>query len=201
MTELTLIVRRDRATLSRKGALAFGTPTSVNPLRGTMTMRPVLPTYAQIRALPCLLEKPVDDRFEDVNGHVSTTGQLAIHESAAWSFLADIGVNYADGATSGVMDLEYHLRFVAEVMAGDTFAVHARLIDRAPRRLHALWFLIDVTHERIANTFEWVAAHVDLEARKAAPFPPGVATKLDAMIASDATLDWPAPVCGAMGLS
>lgn len=163
-------------------------------------MRPPLPRYAQVRALPCLLEAPVDDRYEDVNGHVSTTGQLAIHEAAAWSFLEGIGVDYAEGSTSGVMDLEYHLRFVAEVMAGDTFAVHSRLIGRASRRLHALWFLVDVTNERIADTFEWVAAHVDLAAREAAPFPSDVAARLDAIIAADAARDWPAPVCGAMGL-
>lgn len=163
-------------------------------------MRPELPTYAQVRALPCLLERPAPTDHVDANGHVSTTGHLAIHEEAAWPFLATLDIPYGEGATSGIMDLEYHLRFVAEVMAGDTFAVHGRMIGRADRRFHAIWFLVDVTHERIADTLELVSAFVDLEARRAAPFPPTSAAAIDRLVAADAALEWPAPVCGAMGL-
>jgi acyl-CoA thioester hydrolase len=163
-------------------------------------VRPTLPSYAEVRALPRLLERPASPRFEDANGHVSTTGQLAMHDEAAWPFLASVGIEYGDGARSGIMDLEYHLRFLAEVMVGDTFAVHARTVARDAKRFHALWFLVDVTHERIADTFEFVCVHVDLEARRSAPFPPASADALDELVRASDALDWPAPLCGAMGL-
>jgi acyl-CoA thioester hydrolase len=163
-------------------------------------VRPTLPTFAQIRALPCLLEREATAEYQDANGHISATGQMAMHEEAARPFLATVDIPHGEGATSGIMDLDYHLRFFAEVMAGDTFGIHGLTLARAERHFHALRFLVDVTNERIADTLELVSVFVDLEARQAAPFPRKTAAAIDHLIATNDALDWSAPVCGAMGL-
>ena len=64
-----------------------------------------------------------------------------------------------------------------------------------------MWFMLDRTRDRLANTLEWVTLHVDLDARRAAPFGPEVAAELDRQIEHGRSLDWAAPVCGVMGLS
>jgi len=42
--------------------------------------------------------------------------------------------------------------------------------------------------------------HADLKIRRAAPMPAQIAQKFDATLAQDETLDWAAPICGAIRL-
>lgn len=166
-----------------------------------MTSRPALPSPAQVLALPRLLETTVSDEHEDANGHLNVTGYLALYDRAAWPWLADLGLDPSrSGRPRGIMDLEHHLRYLAEVHVGDRVAVHGQVLERAARRVHGLWYLVNRSRDQLASTLEFVSAHVDLDARRAAPFDPDAAARLDAQVA-DTARDWPAPVSGVMGLS
>ncbi|HTP27071.1 MAG TPA: hypothetical protein VMK12_15630, partial [Anaeromyxobacteraceae bacterium] len=52
----------------------------------------------------------------------------------------------------------------------------------------------------LSSLFECVHAHADLSARRTAPFPVQVAAQIDAFIAANSALAWPAPVSGSMGV-
>ena len=165
-----------------------------------MPPRPHVPALEQVLDLPCLLEATVTDEHEDANGHLNVTGYLALHDRAAWPWLAGLGLDpRSSDHPRGIMDLEHHLRYLAEVHVGDEVAVHGQLLERDERRIHGIWYLVDLTRAQVANTFEFVSVHVDLERRRAAPFDPETAERLDAMVASDRR-DWPAPLSGTMGL-
>lgn len=160
-----------------------------------------MPSLEQVRDLPLLLEAVVGREFEDANGHLNVTGYLALHDRAAWPWLADLGLDpTSSGSSFGIMDLEHHLRYLAEVHVGDRVAVHGRLLSRADRRIHGQWFLVNLTQERLANTFEFVSIHVDLERRRAAAFEPATARRIDDQIRAGER-DWPAPVSGIFDLS
>lgn len=163
-------------------------------------MLTTMPTFDQVRALPLMLERQVHTDHEDANGHMSVTGHLALHEEAAWPWLQglELDPSVSEGRW-GLMDLEHHLRYLAEVHVDDLVAVHGRLLERAERRLHGLWFLVNITRQQIADTFEFVSVHVDLERRRAAPFGETAAAALDQQILT-ADHDWHAPVSGSMGL-
>jgi hypothetical protein len=59
-------------------------------------------------------------------------------------------------------------------------------------------FLVNETRNKLAAIFECVNAFADLTVRKTAPFPPEIAKQIDAWLARDSKLDWPAPVSGVM---
>lgn len=165
-----------------------------------MTSRPALPTMAQVTALPRLLDTVVTDEHGDANGHLNVTGYLALHDRAAWPWLAGLGLDpSASTDARGIMDLEHHLRYLAEVHVGDRVAIHGQLLARARRRVHGIWYLVDLTRDQLANTFEFVSVHVDLDRRRAAAFDADTAELLDAQIAA-ARSDWPPPLSGTMGL-
>ncbi len=166
-----------------------------------MTPRPTLPSFEQVVDLPCMLETVVTDEHEDANGHLNVTGYLALHDRAAWPWLAGLGLDpsASENNPRGIMDLEHHLRYLAEVHVGDRVAVHGQLLGRASRRVHGIWYLVNLTREQLANTFEFVSVHVDLERRRATAFDPDTAGLIDAQIA-EAQRDWPSPVSGTMGL-
>lgn len=56
--------------------------------------------------------------------------------------------------------------------------------------------MINETAGRLASTLEMLGTHADLQIRRAAPMPPGIADKFDAKLAADQQLNWQAPVSG-----
>lgn len=165
-----------------------------------MTRPAPMPSYEQVRTLPRLLETMVTDEHEDANGHLNVTGYMALHDSAAWHWLGELGLDPStSGRPYGIMDLEHHLRYVAELHVGDRVAVHAQLLDRAQRRVHGLWYLVNETAQRVANTLEFVSVHVDLEQRRAVAFEAATAQALDRQV-EEARRDWAPPVSGVMAL-
>lgn len=163
-------------------------------------MLATVPTLEHVRALPRYLSRTVQEAFLDQNGHMNIQHYLGMYDEAGWPFFSSVGIDlaYFSERRLGIFDLEHHLSYLAECHAGDEIAVHGRLLTRTPKRLHAVWFLVNETRNELSNVFEFVTSHADLEARRSAPFPDDVATKLDAIIAEHQKLEWPAPVCGVM---
>ena len=161
-----------------------------------------MPTVDEVQRLPLLRELVVPPEYEDFNGHLRVTYHLGIHDDAAFPFFALMGIEerYVAEQRQGVVDLEHHLRYLAEVHAGERVAVHTRFLARSPKTVHSLWFLVNSSRGQIANTLEAVSAHFDLDERRVTPFPDDVGAALDRIIAEHRTLGWAAPLCGFMGV-
>lgn len=160
-----------------------------------------LPTVDQVRSLPAWLDVTVPPKLEDANGHVNVTGHLRLFDDAGWRWAAASGFHTEDAPSdSTLMDLEHHLRYLAELHVGARVRVHGRWLARGDKRLHGVSFLVDDDADRLVSTLEVVTAHVSLSARRSVPFPGDVAATLDEQIAA-AERDWPAPTCGAMGVA
>ena len=161
------------------------------------------PSLATVRALPCVLDAVVDPtHVDDVFAHLTVTGHLALHAAASAAVLARLGIAPTPDARagSGAMDLEHHLRYLGEVALGAEVAVYERLLGRAGRTFHGVRYLVDRTGGQVASSFEFVSVHVDLATRRAAPFPPAVAARLDEAVAAGATHTEAVPRCTTLGL-
>lgn len=165
-------------------------------------MTVALPTYEQVRALPCAMEITVPDSFGDHNGHMNVRNYLGLHDDAGFRYVTGLGFGdaYIKRERRGFFDLEQHLRYHTEVLVGDRVAVHPRLLARSEKVVHVMSFLLNVTNRQLANTFEVAMAHVDLEARRTTPFRGPTAAELDRRLQADARLGWHAPTCGSIGV-
>lgn len=161
-----------------------------------------LPSYEQVRALPCTMELTVPTSFGDHNGHMNVRNYLGLHDDAGFTYFTGFGFGdaYIERERRGFFDLEQHLRYHAEVLAGEIVAVHPRLLARSAKVVHLMSFLLNVTKRQIANTFEVTMAHIDLEARRTTPFEGPTADELDRQIHVDNRLTWRAPTCGSLGV-
>ena len=159
-----------------------------------------VPALEQISALPRYLVRTVPESFLDLNGHMNIQHYLGLYDEAGQPFFSTVGIDltYFTDRRLGVFDLEHHLWYLDECHAGDRVAVHGRLLARSEKRLHAVWFLVNETRERLSNVFEFVTSHADLEARKTARFPDDVAKRLDELVGEHQALGWPAPTSGIM---
>ena len=100
----------------------------------------------------------------------------------------------------GGFDLEHHLWYLSEVRVGDTVAIRLRMLARSAKLCHYMMFLVNETRGRLSSLFECVHAHADLKARRTAAFPTQAVAAIDALIAEQQALAWPAPISGSMAI-
>ncbi len=154
-----------------------------------------------VRTLPICHEAEVTQDFIDVNGHMNITQYLRLGAEAVDLALRAAGMDddYRQHRRLSCFAVEHHLTYRAEMHLGEKITVHPQLLARSERAAHAMVYLVDATNDRLANTLEVVLVHVDMDTRRAVPFPAEVAANLDAMVERHVAVLDP-PVCGVMGV-
>jgi len=149
---------------------------------------------------PACLRMTVPEAYGDENGHMNVRWYAAVFDEAGDILHARLGLttDFDKAHGTGTMDLENHFNYLHEVRAGDRLAIFSRLVAHSAKRIHYLMFMVDETRGSLSAIFECINAFADLTLRKTAPFPPEIATKIEAGVAAGAALDWPLPVCGVM---
>jgi len=144
----------------------------------------------------------VPENWADRNGHMNMRWYLAVFDDAGDELYLrlELTPEFHSRNKTGSFDLEHHIHFLREVMPGDTLAVYARPVSISAKRMHYVMYLVNETKNTLAAMFECVNAFGDMIGRRTAPFPPHIATNLKAWLQEDSALDWPAPVCGVMGV-
>lgn len=165
-------------------------------------MRPPLPDVDQVVALPAVRTAVAPPEWGDFNGHVNVLAYYEFHMRASVDAVTELGFtdDYRQRHGQSVFSLEHHIAFHDEVLIGQEVSAHFRMLDRSEKLLHAVTILVNRTTNRIANSVEFVEAHVDLETRRACPFHPSVAGPLDALLEQHRRLPWDLPLNGGMGL-
>lgn len=180
-------------------------PSLIGPSQiGTVvdTVRFDVPTFDQVLEVAALLGGTVTPDFIDANGHMNIRRYMEHCARSADVICRDVGIDddYRARRRMGVFTVEHHLRYFSELREGEKFSVHSRVLERSDKGVHLMAFLLDRTHERLSNTLEIVLVHVDMDTRRATPMPADIAAGWDRHVALSDALDWPAPVCGAMGI-
>lgn len=155
-----------------------------------------------LAALPLYYRETIPDEYLDIMGHMNIRWYFELFAIAGRKFSSSHGLDaaYFKGSDAGVFTLKQFIQYFAEVRAGQTVAVHTRLIGRSDKRIHFINFMVNETTEQLAATFEALITHADLKIRRSAPMPARIAENFDTTLAKDEQLDWQAPVCGAMRL-
>jgi acyl-CoA thioester hydrolase len=106
-------------------------------------------------------------------GHMNNMWYAGKFDEASWNLLIQIGLtpSYLRESNHGMATVEQVTTFKHELLAGDSVEVHTRLLevrDRVIRFVHAMH---NVETGQVCATCAITAVHIDLVARKAAPFP------------------------------
>ncbi|HYL82265.1 MAG TPA: thioesterase family protein [Candidatus Acidoferrum sp.] len=161
---------------------------------------PSIPLEKILALEPVCLRLRVPEAYRDRNRHMNMRWYVAIFDDAGDGLYLRRGLTpeFHRQRGTGTFDLEHHTHFLSEVVPGDQVAVYVRLVAHSAKRMHYLMFMVNETTGKLAAMFECLTAFADLTIRRTAPFPPEIAAKIEAGVAEGLTLDWPAPVCGAM---
>ncbi len=163
-------------------------------------MRPRLLSVNQLESLPVVYRASIPPDYRDKMDHMNMRWYLALYDEAGDVLFDSFGQTaaYYREHGAGAFDLEHHIHYLAEVRIGDVVAVRARLLQRTPKRLHYMLFMVNETRAAVASTFECVNSHADLTTRRTSPYPSHIAAQIDAIVAQHQALDWDAPISGTM---
>jgi len=157
---------------------------------------------ALLETLPVYHRKTIPSDYQDIMGHMNIRWYFDLFAKSGRKFFTSHGLDedYFRGGNFGVFTLKQFIQYFAEVRVGQTVAIHTRLMGRSDKRFHFVHFMINETTTQLASTFEALITHADLKIRRSAPMPSQIVQKFDATLAEYESLDWQAPISGAIGL-
>jgi acyl-CoA thioester hydrolase len=138
----------------------------------------------------------VEADWIDYNGHLNMAYYNVLFDRAvdeAFELLG-CGADYVKTRRHSCFTAEVHLRYLAELHAGDPVRVTFQLLDYDAKRVHYFEQLFHAAEGFVSATSENMSLHVDMASKKTAPFPAEVAACLARMKASHASLPRPEAV-------
>ena len=122
----------------------------------------------------------VEPGWIDYNGHLNMAYYNVLFDRAVDEVyeLLGLGLAYVDVSRHSTFTAEVHVRYLRELHSGDPVRVTFQLLGYDAKRLHYFEELHHAEENWLSATSENMALHVDMDARKAAAFPPEIAARL-----------------------
>ena len=135
----------------------------------------------------------VEPQWIDYNGHLNVAYYNVLFDRAVDEVyeLVGLGPDYLERHKHSTMVAEAHVRYLRELHDGDPVRVTVQLLDYDAKRIHLFEQLLHATESWVSATSESMTLHVDMTAKKVAPFPDGVMRKLERMKTAHAVLSRP----------
>ena len=116
----------------------------------------------------------IEPQWIDYNGHLNMAYYNVMFDRAIdelWLQLG-IGPGYMKERHGSTFTAECHVRYLREIHLGDPVQISVLLVGADEKRLHTFEELRHATEGWLSATSENMTIHIDMTARKTAPFPP-----------------------------
>ncbi|HEY5215968.1 MAG TPA: thioesterase family protein [Pseudolabrys sp.] len=135
----------------------------------------------------------VEPQWIDYNGHLNMAYYNVLFDRAVDEVyeLLGLGPDYLERHRHSTMVAEMHVRYLRELHEGDPVRVTVQLLDCDAKRVQLFEQLLHATENWVSATCETMTLHVDMTAKKVAPFSDGVMRALERMKSAHADLPRP----------
>ncbi len=135
----------------------------------------------------------VEPQWIDYNGHLNMAYYNVLFDRAVDEVyeLLGFGLDYLKQYNHSTFTAEVHVRYVRELRENDPVRVTFQLLDYDSKRVHYFEQLFHATEGWVSATSENMTLHVDMAAKKVAPFPAKIMGALARMKAAHAQLPRP----------
>jgi acyl-CoA thioester hydrolase len=159
-----------------------------------MTMTDTAATDDLLRPTPFLASvMQIESQWIDYNGHLNMAYYNVMFDRAIdelWLRLG-IGPGYMTQRHGSTFTAECHVRYLREIHLGDPVQVSVLLVAADRKRLHTFEELRHATEGWLSATSENMTVHVDMTARRTAPFPPDIRARVEAVLSAHAAIARP----------
>ena len=125
----------------------------------------------------------IEPDWIDYNGHLNMAYYNVMFDRAIdelWLQLG-IGPTYRQERNGSTFTAECHVRYLREINLGDPVQVSVLLVGSDQKRLHTFEELRHATDGWLSATSENMTIHIDMAARKTAPFPPDIRARIETL--------------------
>ncbi|HMJ40896.1 MAG TPA: thioesterase family protein [Pseudolabrys sp.] len=135
----------------------------------------------------------VEPQWIDYNGHLNVAYYNVLFDRAVDEVyeLIGLGPDYLKQNGHSTMVAEAHVRYLREVSEADPLRVTVQLLDYDAKRFHLFEQLVHATENWVSATCETMTLHVDMTAKKVAPFPDSVLKLIERLKVAHADLPRP----------
>jgi acyl-CoA thioester hydrolase len=135
----------------------------------------------------------IEPQWIDYNGHLNMAYYNVMFDRAIdelWLKLG-IGPGYMKERQGSTFTAECHVRYLREIHLGDPVQVSILLVAADEKRLHTFEQLRHAGEGWLSATSENMSVHIDMAARRTAPFPPDVRARIEAVVNAHARVPRP----------
>src|SRR5437762_5233295 len=135
----------------------------------------------------------IEPQWIDYNGHLNMAYYNVMFDRAIdelWIKLG-IGPGYMKDRQGSSFTAECHVRYLREIHLGDPVQISILLVGADEKRLHTFEELRHATEGWLSATSENMTMHIDMAARKVAPFPPDISARIQAVADAHAAIPRP----------
>jgi acyl-CoA thioester hydrolase len=135
----------------------------------------------------------VEPAWIDYNGHLNMAYYNVLFDRCVDEAyeLIGCGLVYLEQTRHSTFTAEVHVRYLRELHEGDPVRATFQLLDYDAKRIHYFQELRHAEEGWLSATSENMTLHVDMTAKKTAPFPDFIAVQLARMKAAHAHLPLP----------
>ena len=135
----------------------------------------------------------VRPQWIDYNGHMNVAYYLVLFDRCVDEAFEKLGMgpDYVMRQNASFFTVEIHVNYLRELPPGAPVTATLQLLAFDEKRIRVWLELYHADEGFLSASSEQLYLHVDMGARKTAPFPDQVVARLEAMTAAHAALPWP----------
>jgi acyl-CoA thioester hydrolase len=135
----------------------------------------------------------IEPQWIDYNGHLNMAYYNVLFDRAVDELWLQIGIGpgYLKERNNSTFTAECHVRYIREIHLGDPAQVSVLVVAADEKRIHTFKELRHATEGWLSATSENMSLHMDMTARKVAPFPPDISANVRALAEAHAGLERP----------
>lgn len=135
----------------------------------------------------------IEPQWIDYNGHLNMAYYNVLFDRCIDQMWLELGIgpDYMKTRHGSTFTAEAHVRYLREVHLGDPVQVSVYLIEADDKRIHTFEELRHATEGWLSATSENMTLHVDINARKTAPFPADIAARIRDVVTAHGTVARP----------
>jgi acyl-CoA thioester hydrolase len=135
----------------------------------------------------------VEPQWIDYNGHLNMAYYNVMFDRAIDELWLKLGIGpaYMRERHGSTFTAECHVRYIREIHQGDPVQIAITLVAADEKRLHTFEEMRHAGEGWLSATSENMTMHIDMAARKAAPFPPDIRDRIRAVADAHAAIPRP----------
>ena len=135
----------------------------------------------------------IEPQWIDYNGHLNMAYYNVMMDRAIDEMWLQLGMGpgYVRERQGSSFTAECHVRYLREIHLGNPVQVSVYLLAANEKRIHTFEELRHATEDWISATSENMTVHIDMNARKVAPFPSDIQARIRSVVEKHATVPKP----------